>query len=181
MVFLFILLIIIILLTFSKIRIEVENLRFTSKALRHLNKNYKVIVKLYILGVLPILKISINKAKFEKLKIKEKIQELELKVIENRSRFDKKTLEKIKLINKKMNLSIKTIELKIELSTENAGITAIVVSIISTIISIYLSKKVREPNNQNFEIVPRYINQNIINILFSGIFEIKTISKSNYT
>lgn len=175
MVFLFILLIIIIILIFSKIRIEIENFRFTSNLPRHINKDYKVVVKLCILGELPILKISINRRKLEKFQVKEKIQELELKVIEDRKYFDKKSLEKIKLVKKKMKIFIKDIDLKMELSTENAGVTAIIVSIVSTVISIYLSKKIKEPNNQKFKIIPVYINQNLINILFSGIFEIKMI------
>ena len=53
-------------------------------------------------------------------------------------------------------------------------ITALIIPIISTFIAMFLSQKVKKYNdNQKFLIQPVYINQNLINIEFSGIFQIK--------
>ena len=66
--------------------------------------------------------------------------------------------------------------LNIALGTEDAAITAFIIPIISTFIAMFLSKRVqRYNNNQKFSIQPVYINQNLINIEFSGIFQIKMI------
>lgn len=47
---------------------------------------------------------------------------------------------------------------------------------ISTVIAIFLSKKVKKYNDkQIFSIKPIYANQNLIKIEFSGIFQIKMI------
>ena len=81
MVFLFICLTIILILIFSKIRIQIENFRFSSVNKRHINKDYKAIIKVYILKKIPILKINITKTKLERLKIKEKIRKINFKLI----------------------------------------------------------------------------------------------------
>ena len=76
---------------------------------------------------------------------------------------------------KKINISIKKIKLYIELGTENASLTSIIIPIVSTVIANIFYKKVENYKNQNFTIKPIYINQNLINILIDGIFEIKMI------
>ena len=172
MVFIYILLTIIlisIILIFSKIQIQINNFKFKSVTKRHINKDYEIIIKLYILEIIPILKINITKTKLEKLKIKEKIKDLDIKLIQNKKQFDKKTLDAIK----QLNIEIKNIELFAEIGTENASLTAIIVPAISTIIAIILHKKVKKFENQIFSINPVYANQNLININISGIFAIK--------
>lgn len=176
LVFLFIIwsvFILMLILIFSKLKVEIENLKLSTHAPRLINKDYKATVKLFILGIIPIIKIKITKERLEKLKFKEKIQRLESKVIENENEFDKKTFRKIILVSKKINIDVERINLNIEIGTENAGVTALVVSSLSALISIYLSKKIKKINSQKFEVVPKYIGQNLINILFCGIFEVK--------
>ena len=55
------------------------------------------------------------------------------------------------------------------------ALTAILIPIVSTIISFIIRLKVKEYKNQSFNIKPLFINQNLVNIEFSGIFEIKMI------
>ena len=173
MVFLFILLLIIILLAFSKIQIEVLNLKYKSIKKRHLNQNYEIVLILKILDKIPIFKLKIDKKKLEKLKKKEKLQkrvnEINLKIIENK--FDKNVLEAIK----KANIEIKKINLKIEIGTENAFFTSLLIPVISTIVSILIRRKIKNIEKQRFIVNPIYCNQNIANIEISGIFEIKMI------
>ena len=175
MVFLFILLLITILLTFSKIQIEILNIKYKSVDKRHLNKNYEIVLILKILDKIPIFKLKIDKKELEKLKKKEKLQkrvnEINLKIIENKNKFDKNVLEAIK----KANIEIKKINLKIEIGTENAFFTSLLIPVISTIVSILIRRKIKNIEKQRFIVNPIYCNQNIANIEISGIFEIKMI------
>lgn len=174
MVFLFYLIIFILLLIIflsSKIKIEVVNLKFTSLDKNHINKEYKIILKLCILGKIPILKINITKIKLENKKVKEKLQKFNIDLVKGKNNIDKNLIKALKT----RNLQIEKINLNIELGTENAMTTSIIVPAISTIIAIYLRKKVKNYENQIFIINPIYQNRNLINIYISGIFAIKMI------
>ena len=92
-------------------------------------------------------------------------------MIEENPKLDKKIWEAIK----KTHINIKNLDLKIELGTENASLTSIVVGILSTIIAITIRNQIKNQEEQKFSVTPIYINQNLINIAFSGIFEIKMI------
>lgn len=171
MFFLFLLLIIILLITFSKINIEIENFCFTSETKRHINTDYKIVLRLLILSKLPILKINLSKTKLEKMQLKDKIKKIDVKILESNVKFDKNLF----MILKNLHVEINKFELKLELGTEDASITAIIVPVISTVLSIFLQNKVKAIENQKFIIKPIFINQNLINIVFSGIFEIRMI------
>ncbi|MGN1297591.1 MAG: hypothetical protein ACI4VH_04100 [Clostridia bacterium] len=130
-------------------------------------------MKLCIFGKIPILKVTMTKLKLDKLilKFKGKIKNIEIELLSNTNQINKNFIKAMK----KVNLMIKKINLNIELGTENAGFTAIIIPLLSTLISIIFRKKVENYNRQFFRIRPIYINQNLINIIVSGIFEIKMI------
>lgn len=166
MVFLFAFITIIVLvisLIFSKIRIQIIDFRFHSQLQRHLNKDCEIVIKLYVLGCVPIFKINITKTKLEKIK------NMDLKLPEYNFKFDKKFLKAIQ----KLSIVIKNINLHIDIGTENASLTAIIVPLISAGIAIILRKTVKKFENQIFKIYPIYTNQNLLNIELSSIFEIK--------
>lgn len=172
LVFLFICIAIILLgiiLFFSKIRIEIINFRFDSQLRRHINKDYKIIIKLKAFGLIPIFKINITKTKLERMRLKERIKNIDFDILENNYKLDKRMLKAMK----NLNLSIKNIQLHIDIGTENASLTSIIVPAISTIIAIVLRKKMKHFENQVFIINPIYQNRNLINLSVSGIFEIK--------
>ena len=174
LVFLYILMalaIILILLIFSKIQIKIENFKFSSQLPKHTNKEYKIIFKLYILSKIPILKIIITEEKIKKLKLKEKIKEMETKIIEKKDILNKNIIKSIK----KVELTIKKLDLKIDLGTENAILTSILVPAISTVISIFISRKIKDYTRQKFIVNPIFTNKNLINIEITGIFELKMI------
>ena len=173
LVFLLVLVLIVILLIFSRIKFEVINFKFSSElhSKGHIDKDYEFIIKLCILRNIPILKIKITNEKLEKLHLKQKIKNMELKVIENRKDIDKNVFKAIKNIK----LKIEKINLNLEIGTENAALTAIIIPVVSTIISIFLRNKIDDYRNQTFITKPLYLNENIVNIGFSGIFEIKVI------
>lgn len=172
MVFLFVFITIIILaiiLIFSKIKIQIINFKFNSQLQRHINKDYKIIIQLNAFSFIPIFRINITKTKLEKMKLKEKIRNIDFKVLEDNRKLDKKILKEIK----KLNLSIKNINLYIDIGTENASLTSVIVPAISTVLAIILRKKVKNFEDQIFIINPIYQNQNLVNLSVSGIFEIK--------
>lgn len=140
---------------------------------KHTNDNYKIVMKLCVFGKIPILKVTMTKLKLDKLilKFKGKIKNIEIELLSNTNQINKNFIKAMK----KVNLMIKKINLNIELGIENAGFTAIIIPLLSTLISIIFRKKVENYNRQFFRIRPIYINQNLINIIVSGIFEIKMI------
>ena len=170
-VFLFILGILILLFISSAIQIEFINFRFYSGRKRHLNKNYEIRLKWCLFCKIPMFNIDITKTKMEKLKIKEKIKEFDKKLLQNKNKFDKEALS----IVKKANIEIESFNIYLELGTENASLTAFLVPAIATILNIWLGRKVKDYDNQKTEIKPLFLNQNMINIVFSGIFKFKII------
>ena len=176
MFFLFILLIIILMIITIRIKIKLENFEFNSQNKEHLKKNYKAEIIIYTLNLIPILKFKITDKKIKKLfnneKIKKAIDMQKTKIIENKKDIDIKSIKEIKNIK----IEINEMKLNILVGTEDASITAFIIPIISTCIAIFLSRKVEKYNDkQVFSIKPIYINQNLINIEFSGIFQIKMI------
>ena len=176
MVFIFILLIIILVIITIKIKIEFKDLKFSSQNKEHLNKNYKIEIVIYTFNFIPILKFKITNKKIKETlnneKIKKIIDKQKTNIIENRKDIDVKAINKIKDIK----IEIDAIDLNILLGTEDAAITAFIIPVISTFIALFLSQKIKKYNDkQIFLIKPIYINQNLINIEFSGIFKIKMI------
>ena len=176
MVFLFFFLIILLMIITVRIKIKFKYFEFNSQNKEHLNKNYKIEVIIYIFNLLPIIKLKITNKKIQKIlnneKIKKAINEQKTKIIENRNDIDINTIKGIKNIK----IEIQEMNLKIQLGTEDASITAFIIPVISTILAVFLSQKVKKYNDkQKFIIMPLYINQNLINIEFSGIFQIKMI------
>ena len=161
----------------SKIEIKIENLIITSQTKKHINDKYKIIIKMYVFNKIPIIKITLteNKLKkiYTKLKMKEKIRKFEEEIYINKDKFDLKLLNAIREFNK--CIKIVDLKLKIQLGTENAFLTSILVAIISSIMSITISKKAMREDKIFYNVEPIYNSQNLINIAISGIFQIKMI------
>ena len=200
MVFLFIITISIILLVtlflFSKIKIEIRNLKYSSNLSEqyiknidiNINKNengndnkhkkinidgnYIIVLKLCILGKIPVINIKITSEKIKKFKFKfkEKIKKIDIQKIEKDM-----SINKLKEVLKENKFVINRINLNIEIGTENASLTAILIPIISMVISFLLKNKIKSYKIQKFNVKPVFINKNLLNIDFSGIFEIKMI------
>lgn len=179
MVFLFIFLLVILLILAIitiKIKFKIVNFEFNSNSNEHITPNFKLQIIVKIFTNIPILKINITKQKIDKVikneKITKKIKEQEIKAFENKEEIKRQILSAMKNIK----IDIREMDLKINIGTENAAVTALIVPILSTIITIFCSTRIKKiNNNQKFEIQPVYINKNLINILFSGIFEIRMI------
>lgn len=171
MVFLFIFIVITLSFIFSKIKTEIINFKFDSTTRKHVNRNYKIVIKLYVFNKIPIIRLTVTQEKLENMKVNQKLKKIAVKALNNKNNID---IEYISII-KKINICIKKLKLKINIGTENAAITAIATGVISTVISIFIRNKVENYKNQTFIINPIYLNQNFINIEVSSIFEIKMI------
>lgn len=165
MVFLFVLLILIIILLFSKIVIKVDDLQISSKRAEnsYLNNNYNIKIKLIILKFIPIAWFNINNKKVEKLKANKKIN------FSNRKLLNKIAKKIVKLIK------IKRFYLKLNISSDFPIITSIIVLIFSTVISILLIKNKVKEENAYYKINSNYNLGNLLKIKFCGIFELKMI------
>ena len=176
MVFLLIFLLIILIILTMKIKVEFKNIKVTSLGKKHIDRDYEIKLILCIFQKIPIFKIKINNERVKKAieneKVMNKIKEQEVKIIENRKKFDKEFIKDLKNIN----LEIKEINLKVLIGTENASLTAFIIPVVSTAIAMTIRKHIKKYNKkQQFLVLPIYINQNLINIECSGIFEIKMI------
>jgi len=172
LVFLFVLvalLIILLILVFSKIQIQLLNFELSSINKIHVNPTYEGELKWYIFSKIPIIKIKLNKNNIKKFKLKEKFIDFDIKIWEERKKFDKDFFK----IIRKLKFYIKQLNLKIDIGTENAALTSIIVPIISSVIALFLRNKIRTNEEQYFMIQPIYKNQNYLNIELSGIFEMK--------
>lgn len=173
MVFLFLLLLILILgilLRYSKLRIQIKNVKFTSQTTKHLEDDYKIKIQICILNKIPIFQYTISQEKIKKSKAKEKIQMLEEKYKGTLPKVNRKIFGYLK----EMKITMKDINLYMDLGTENAAFTALLVPCISTILMMLLQRKTITCNdNIYFKINPMYVGKNLINLAFSGIFEIK--------
>jgi hypothetical protein len=138
---------------------------------RHLQKNYQIEIKLYILKRIRILKIKVTKQKLEKLKLESKLKKVEKKILNNNIKFDLNILE----ILKQLDINLEKLNLNIKIGTENSALTSIIFGVISSVIPIVLKNKIKDQEKQIFNVVPVYTNENLLNIELDCIFSIKMI------
>ena len=178
--FLFILLIIIFIilsLLTLKFVLKIENINISTKTKngKFISPDYQFILAIYLFEKLPIFRIKLNEKRILKMKskkkLKEKVAKMNDKILHNYEGIDNKIFEFIKHIK----FNIKTFDLYIEVGLENIVITSFIIPIISTFVSIFLNKYSNSQRNKFYLIKPMYINKNIFNFQFSGIFEIKMI------
>lgn len=156
--FLFILIIILFLfiaISTSKVRIEIKNLIFNTEAEKKIDKNSKIDVSILIF----------NKFKMFNKEIKFEKQDIDIPFLKkNDIKID--YLELFHSIN--IDIDIVKFDLIANIGTEDAGLTALVVGLVSAILGIIIKKP-------NFQINPVYLNKNLLEIKFNGIFNVDLI------
>lgn len=172
----YILFLIIFLFITSKIEISVNNFLFSSENKNHINNGYIFKIKLCILKIIPIFKISITKDKIRKIlknkKIQEKIEKQKIKIVNDTNNIDIKMLK----LFKNIKLDIEKIKLNISVGTEDAALTAFIAPFMANALIMLLRKKIKkDKKNQELYVEPVFNNKNILEISFSGIFKIKMI------
>ncbi len=173
MVFLFILLVIILAIVTTKVKVDIVNIKFISNLKEHINKDYKIKIAICIFQKIPVLIMNIdNKKIVNNRRINKIVKDNNGKIEINERYLNTEIFE----IIKSLKIELNEMDLKILIGTENAGMTAFIIPIVSTFLAMFLSKKISRYNNkQIFSVTPVYINENLINIEFSGIFQIQMI------
>ena len=148
------------------VKIEIENLKFVAPKIngRYINKESKILLKIYILKIIKIAEINLKKINLKNEKFKNKIQ--------SQIKQEKFNLNAINFL-KNNNYILEKMNLKMIIGTEDAAITAIGVGIIASLISIFLHNKINDLNKQKYVVLPIYENKNIVKIEFDGIFTFK--------
>lgn len=154
----------------SKVEIKINNLDMSTVRKEKLNSNYKIHINLIIFNKIKIFGKEIKKVKFKKQNLDRLYNTV--KSIEGKEASKVSFTNLIKTI-KKLQIETKQLNLKIELGTEDAAISAILVGIISSVLGIILKNQMSK--EQQFEVIPLYIKQNILNLKLDGIFRINLI------
>ena len=160
-----------ILILFTSIEIHIKNLKFSSVKVqeKHLNKDCKIIVHLNLFNKINLIKIDLMKLKSQKEALAKGIEKIQKKMNNEKNKIELKFLKALKYSE------IKDFNLKIKISLEDAALNAILVGILSTLLVISLRKIMVKEDNVYWEIKPKYLNKNVINVEFDGIFKVKII------
>lgn len=178
MVLVFILLtILIILLTFfflillSTIHIKIQNFNITNMKEEKLDKDYAIILSLYLGNKIKWISIHLNDRKLRKAYSKMQLEKIDLEKLEKDFRW-----EDLKII-KKLQPKIANLKLNMQVGLENPVVTALAVTSISSIISILLSHVAINMKKEHYKyvITPVYQNQNLYKIEFGCIIQVKMV------
>ena len=178
MVLVFILLtIFIILLTLvfaillSTLHIEIQNLALTNRKEEKLNKNYAVVLSLYLGNKLKWMSFHLNSKKLRKAYSKMQLEKIDLKKIEKNFKWE--DLKAIKILQPK----ISKLKLNMQLGLEDPMLTAFLVTIFSSFLSILLPHVAinMKKEHYNYTIEPIYQNKNIYKIQFNCIIQVKMV------
>ena len=152
------------------IEIHIENLKIsTNDNLRnYLTKNSTVLIELNLFN-LNIIKIDLTKLGNSQ----EKLENFQKRLKKKKNKLSLKLLSVLKYTE------IKKFILKVHIGVKDAAISAILVGLLSTIISIFLRKTFEEAKENFWEIIPIYQNKNIAEIEFDGIFKVKVLHICN--
>lgn len=192
--FLLVIFLIIFILLTLRIKIEINKLFFSTDKSnkskfeneenhKNFNSEYIFKIKIYILELIPIFVLNIDKKKINKfLANEEKRNKYKKKILNKIKNEDKKRKmnnynikDEIKIINENLKFKIKNIDLNINLGTTNIIITSYLIFILSFIFSYIIFIKNRYIKIKKYFINPIYEEKNIFNININCIFEIKLI------
>lgn len=166
------LLLIIVLLSTMSIRTEELELSNYNKSGK-LQYDYDIYFELLFLNKIKILSIKIDKGKIYKLKLKQKMQNIDFKKMKK----DMPKKEEIKDIVKKLDVEIDTFKLKLKIGTEDVIFTSAIVTILASFIGLGLAKVIKEYKEEKYkyEVYPIYQNRNQILLNLNCIIKVKMV------
>ena len=172
MFFIFMLLIIFIPIAIwnSKIEIKISNLDVSTAREEKVNSNYKMHINIIVFNKIKVFGKDVKKGKVKK----ENLDKLynTVKSVEGKSNPKNSFIMLLQTV-KNLQIEINELNLKIELGTQDAALSAILVGVISSVIGIILKNQTYK--EQRFEVIPLYMNKNILNLKLNGIFRINLI------
>ena len=128
-----------------------------------IDKNSKIMLKIYILNKIKIMDVDLKKIDMKKDKIDEQIDKLKNKFLKDGEIINLKFVKNLK----ELNIGLENVDFKISLGVEDAALTGILVGTIASIIGILLNGQ--KYKDVKYLINPVYENRNILNIDFQGI------------
>ena len=179
-----VLLTIIFLILLSTFRIEIRNFEATNmnnekkkniseddKTKKQNSSGYAVILSFYLFNKIKWISFHLNDEKMRKAYTKMHLERIDLKKLEKDFKW-----EYLKII-KKIHVKIPYFNLKIKIGLESPVITALLVSIFSAIISIFLPYFATDYKKENYKYIiqPIYQNQNLYKIKFNCIIQVKMV------
>lgn len=163
-----ILIFLVLLITFSTIRIQVENFEASNIENMKKPKNYKIKIALYLFNKIKWIWISLDDKKIQKISQKSKWNEVDIKKYVD--------VKDIKLV-KKLSPKISFLSLKVKLGTFDILTTTYLVAILSTFIAVLLPYTIKKYKKENYyyEILPVYSDKNLYEIKLNCIIEEKMV------
>ena len=154
--FLFILLILILLIISLGINIEVRNVNFTLKEPKllqskqekvyNIKDNFQVRIKLKILNIIPIFKITITKEKIDKISQKRSFKKINTHL--------KEIPQKALIRDITQCLKIKEFKLKVCIGLDSVMALIYIIPVLCTIISTFLAIQNLSRKKQSYEVRP---------------------------
>lgn len=145
----------------SKIGIDIENLIIDTDAEEKINEDVKIYVYLLLFNKIKLFRKNVRNIPMKDVKFE--ASDFDIKIFKNK---DIK-INYFELI-RNINIDIKNIDLNVKIGTEDAGVTAILVGIFAGILGIIIKKP-------KYQILPIYVNRNLLKINLNGIFTIYLI------
>ncbi len=146
------------------IKVDIDNLIFSlpkNVQGNYINKDYKINLKIYLFGKFKIIDKEITKIEKDVQKFNERLKNMQI----NSTKFDIDFVRDLK----HLNIKFEKMNLNLYIGLEDAAITAILVGIISSIVSLYFSNKLDNFQKQKYAIIPIYQHINILKVDFNGI------------
>ncbi len=162
---------IILIIVFSKIHIQIKKIYISNNNYQNkLEYDYEIYLQIYVFNKIKIVSIKIDKAKIQKLNIKQKIDFSNMKK-------DLPSKKELKYIIKKLDIEFSNLYLNLEIGTEDVIITSAIIAIISALIGIGLAQVIKnyEEEKYKYKIVPIYQNKNKINLNLDCIIQVKMV------
>ncbi|MGN1310818.1 MAG: hypothetical protein ACI4VP_03815 [Clostridia bacterium] len=176
LVFFIVIILICLIIYFSKIAIEIEELKINTR--KKIN-NFDYTIKLYlVLGKkIRLLRLKIDKEKIRKLKRSKLLKKIEKsKKIENLKNNSFKQNNRMLLdIIKNIKIKLEKLQIKATIGLNNVIVLSYLVAILDIIFSVLLSKYSLnlQKNNYNYEINPTQTNKSYLKISINCIITIK--------
>lgn len=163
-----ILIFLVLLITFSTIRIQVENFEASNIENMKKPKNYKIKIALYLFNKIKWIWISLDDKKIQKISQKSKWNEVDIKKYVD--------VKDIKLV-KKLSPKISFLNLKVKFGTFDILATTYFVAILSTFVAVLLPYTIKKYKKENYyyEILPVYSDKNLYEIKLNCIIEEKMV------
>lgn len=155
-------------ITFSTIRIQVENFEASNIENMKKPKNYKIKIALYLFNKIKWIWISLDDKKIQKISQKSKWNEVDIKKYVD--------VKDIKLV-KKLSPKISFFNLKVKFGAFDILTTTYLVAILSTFIAVLLPYTIKKYKKENYyyEILPVYSDKNLYEIKLNCIIEEKMV------